>query len=95
MIEEVHPYTADGFLRPATAAETWGESPEGVYKVTDVPLLKSMPIWKWVDTLSFAKTCERATATGDTALGKAKVPWKLHSGVCRAAEAWYLELDRR
>jgi hypothetical protein len=57
MIEEVHPYTADGFLRPATAAETWGESPEGVYKVTDVPLLKSMPLWKWGDILSFAKAC--------------------------------------
>ena len=55
MIEEVHPYTADGFLRPATAAETWGQSPEGVYKFTDVPLLKSVPIWNWGDILSFAK----------------------------------------
>jgi len=55
MIEEVHPHTADGFLRPARADECWYGSHVGVYKVADKALLQSMPIWKWGDMLSFAK----------------------------------------
>ena len=54
-IETVHPYTGEGFLRPAARADCWyGSSHEGVFKVTDVPLFRSMPIWSWLEMVAFA-----------------------------------------
>ena len=55
MIEEVTPYTGGGFLRPATPAECPGASTEGVYKMTDIPLVRSMPVWSWNEMIAFAK----------------------------------------
>ena len=55
MIEEVQPHT--GALRPATAAERTGGTAEGVYKVTNSPLLRSMPLWSWDKLIAFAKVC--------------------------------------
>ena len=57
MLEEVRPYTDDGFLRPATQQECPAGSNEGVYKVTNIPLLKPMPVWTWDELLAFAKIC--------------------------------------
>ena len=57
MLEEVHPYTNDGFLRPATPQECLGASNEGVYKAANIPLLKSMPVWTWDELVASAKVC--------------------------------------
>ena len=56
LIDTVHLHTRDGFLRPATRADCGhGSSHEGVFKVTDVPLFRSMPIWGWLEMVAFAK----------------------------------------
>ena len=56
LIETIHTYTGGGFLRPATAADCWyGSSFEGVFKVADVTLFRSMPIWSWLEIVAFAK----------------------------------------
>ena len=56
MIEAVLRYTDDGFLRTATAADGWtGHSHEGVFKVVDVPLMRSMPVWSFLEMVAFAK----------------------------------------
>ena len=56
MLEDVHPHTGDGFLRPLGAHEVMpGKSNTGAFKVTNAPLLMSMPRWSWNDMLSFAK----------------------------------------
>ena len=56
MIEAVIPYTGDGFLRPAAAADCWvGHSHEGVFKVVDAPLVRSMPVWSFLEMVAFAE----------------------------------------
>ena len=56
MIETVTPYTGDGFLRPATAADcSSGASFAGVYKVVDIPLMRSMPVWGFLEMVAFAE----------------------------------------
>ena len=56
MIGTVLPYTGDGLLRPAIGADCWwGHSPEGVFKVVDIPLMRSMPVWGFLEMVAFAK----------------------------------------
>ena len=51
------PYTGDGFLRPAVPADAWnpGSSLEGVYKVVDIPLMRSMAVWSHLEMVAFAE----------------------------------------
>ena len=57
MIQDVVPYTGDGFLRPATPADCWtaSSSTEGVYKVVNIPLMRSMPVWGFLEMVAFAE----------------------------------------
>ena len=57
MIQAVVSYTGDGFLRPATPADCWtgGSSVEGVCKVVNVPLMRSMPVWGFLEIVAFAE----------------------------------------
>ena len=57
MLEEVRPYTDDGFLRPATQQECPGSFNEWAHKVTNIPLLKYTPVWTWDELLALAKIC--------------------------------------
>ena len=51
------PYTSDGFLRPAVASDAWttGSSLEGVYKVVDVDLMRSMAVWSHLEMIASAE----------------------------------------
>ena len=62
MIEEIHPYTGDGFVRPATPAECFGEDHTGVYKVADLPNYCAMPVWSWSNILAFSKASGSASS---------------------------------
>ena len=46
MIQTTAPHTGDGFLRPAVQADCWtaNASLEGVYKVVNILLMRSMPV---------------------------------------------------
>ena len=56
------PYLGDGFLRPAVAADQWplairfNQGLEGVYKVVDMALYRSMAVWSHMDMIAFAET---------------------------------------
>ena len=63
MLEEIHPYLGDGFLRPATRAECFGEDATGVYKVVDLRNYTAMPVWSWNNILAFAKTTSAASSS--------------------------------
>ena len=50
------PYMGDGFRRLAVQAETWaGAQLEGVYKVTDISLMRSMAVWSHLEMIAFAE----------------------------------------
>ena len=51
------PYTRYGFLRPAVHSDCWnpGSSLEGVYKVIDIPLMRSMAVWSHMEMVAFAE----------------------------------------
>ena len=50
------PYMGDGFLRPAVQADAWAGAPlEGVYKVIDIPLMRSMAVWSHLEMIAFAE----------------------------------------
>ena len=57
MIQAVAPYTGDRFLRSATPADCWtaGSSVEGVYNVVNTPLMRSMPVWGFLEMVAFAE----------------------------------------
>ena len=45
------------FLRPAVQSDCWnpGSSLEGVYKVIDIPLMRSMAVWSHMEMVAFAE----------------------------------------
>ena len=51
------PYTGDGCLRPVVLSDAWavGSSLEGVYKVVDVDLVRSMAVWSHLEMMAFAE----------------------------------------
>ena len=50
------PYMGDGFLRPAVQADAWaGAQLEGVYKVVDISLMRSMAVWSHLEMIAFAE----------------------------------------
>ena len=57
MIQTTVPHTGDGFHRPAVQAGCWtaNASLEGVYKIVNVPLTCSMPVWSHMEMVAFAE----------------------------------------
>ena len=57
VIQTTAPRTGDGFLRPATQADCWAASSalEGLYKVVNVPIMRSMPVWTFMEMVAFAE----------------------------------------
>ena len=57
MIQTTVPHTGDGFLRPAVQADCWtaNASLEGVHKVVNIPLMRSMPVWNFMEMVTFAE----------------------------------------
>ena len=62
MLEEIHPYTGDGFLRPATRSQCFGEDVTGVYKVVDIQNYCAMPVWSWSNILAFSKAASASSS---------------------------------
>ena len=57
MIQAVVPYTGDGFLCPATPVDCWtaSSSLEGVYMVVNIPLMRSVPVWGFLEMMAFVE----------------------------------------
>ena len=56
MIRTTVPHTGDGFVRTAVRADCWGPaSLEGVCKVVDIPRMRSMPVWGFMEMVAFAE----------------------------------------
>ena len=51
------PYIGYGFVHPAVPSDAWnaGSSLEGVYKVVDIPLMRSMVVWRHLEMVAFAE----------------------------------------
>ena len=57
MIEAVAPCTGNGFLCAATPTDCWtaGASLKGVNNVVNIPLMRSMPVWGFLEMVTFAE----------------------------------------
>ena len=57
MIQTTVPHTGYGFLRPTVQADccTANASLEGVYKLVDIPLMRSMAVWSHLEMIAFAE----------------------------------------
>ena len=52
-IKDVHPQVGD-IMRPATAAECYYGSHEGVYKIINIPDINEQPKWQWTKLFAYA-----------------------------------------
>ena len=66
MMDEIHPYAGDGFLRSATPSECLGGDNTGVYKVVDLQAYRAMPVWPWSSFLAFSKALGSSSSAAAT-----------------------------